>query len=659
MFPLLPLLLSSGLLAAPPAPGSVFGCAPVKLDGSDRTRNSCGEDGSKDGACELENLEGEALSKGWDEVIAEGDWAFARKGKSWSLFDRRNGKERKLAYPVDTRFHGQGRMRSGLVVLRDGKRVRLEDVAGRVIAPFGTIDARGIQHGILDRLCYLADSKRGCWMVTTEGHFPSGVLAGPQGYLPLDEHLGVSLGRPVSWSFAAPGSGGTIYGDSGKVGWIDSAGRFATRAEFDGFTCVDSVYRPHRAGKWGKLDAKGGFEPKGDLPEPLRMTPEAWRARTVPEVKDAFPMPSAQEMQGKLGVPSVDTFWFSGESRLPDSLRNRIVQSYSDGQLEGEIPMSLRIRFLPLPEGRATLRMECRRIPNAKADRLIKALRKQPSYTPESPLDQMLSAIGTVKAVFAVKEQDWEQWGSGEQASWYALALDSLVDSGKYTGKAWRDAKGMVAWWDDRDPMVVDPMPVNAQERSWPLVELAERGPSGEPARLARLVGSEIQRTDIVGDGKGFRARIGVGGYEETMEVEREDSAGIRIWTWKRDVPEAWKRKASRYHLEGFRWLRKDAKGRLSEDLEWTVDEEDRMLGEAVDVSAGSLRSRSALDAVNGDSDEEQEAVVDAILAGNGRRRYREREPGSEALSRFALKSRRVLHRDGAGRIVRVETAAD
>lgn len=655
MFPLASLLLSASLLAAPSASGPVFGCAPVKLDGSDRHRNRCGEDGSKDADCELENLDGEVLSKGWDEVTGDGDWALARKGKSWSLVDRRNGKVRKLPLPVDTRFHGYGHVRPGLVVLRDGKRVRLEDVTGRVIAPSGAIEARGIQNGVLDRLCYLADAKRGCWMVSSGGGFPSGVLAGPQGYLPLDEHLGVSLGRSVSWSFTAPGSGGTIYGDSGRVGWIDSAGRFATRAEFDGFSCVDSAYRPHRAGKWGMLDAKGIFLPKGDLPEPPRMTPEAWRARFLPEVKEVFPMPSAKELQGKLGSPSVDTFWYSGESRLPDSLRSRVVPSYSDGELEGRIPMSLRIRFRPLPEGRASLRMECRRIPDARADRLIKALRKQPSYTPESPLDQMLSSIGTVNAVFAVKEEDWGLWGSGEQASWHALALDSLVDSGKYTGKAWRDGKGRLAWWDDRDPMVVDLFPINAQERNWPLVELAEWAPSGQAARLVRLVGSEILQTEHVGDGKGFRASIGHGGFEETMEVELEDSTGARIWTWKRERTQAWRPKAPRYHLEGVRWLRKDAKGRLSEDLEWTVNEEDRMLGEALGAEEESGQP-SVVDAVNGEPDEDQ-PDIDAILAGKERRRGGDVKPVAEVPPRFRLKSRRVVHRDASGRVVRVETA--
>lgn len=601
------LFISSGLLAAPPASTAIFGCAPISLEESDRQWYRCGEENSKDTSCELPSLDGNVQSSGWDEVATDGDWAFARKGTGWSQIDRRTGKVRKLSLSVDMRFHGLQKLRPGLVVLRAGDRLQLEDVAGRVIAPLGIVDTTQMDNAVLDKICYLSDTTVGCWMVGGGG-FPPGVLAGPKGYLPLDEHLGVPLGRSVSWSFTAPGSGGVIYGEAGKVGWIDSAGRFTTRAEYDGFACVDSALRPHRAGKWGELDPKGNFRPLGDLPDPQQLTPEEWRTRTLPPTKQAFPMPNAKERKETLGTVSVDTFWYTGENRLPDSLRSAFEQTYSDPELKGAVPMRVRIRFQPLSETKASLRMECRRIPDAKADRFIDLLRKKPPFHSNGhPLDDLLSTIGTLHATFAVKENDWDLWGSGDVTSWRALSLDSVVDSGKYVGKAWRDDHGQLVWWDDRDSMVVDPFSLGAQERTWPVVELAQRSPSGRSARQSHLGNSEIRWTEILGNGQGFQVRIERGSNKESMKVQLEDSTGTRIWTWTRTPAVVGARDASPYRLEGLRWLRKDAKGLLREDLVWAVSET------------------------------------------YGFRATSEKPP------HFRLMSRRVLHRDGLGRIVRVE----
>jgi hypothetical protein len=581
-----------GVVGAKDMPRAL-GCVSASVHSNFEPR-TCGDEDSNDSSCVLEDERGAPFPGAWDELIqVKGAMTFARKGNAWSIADLRTRKLRSLALPLDRRFHQADVVRPGLVVLRDGARARLEDVTGRVLVESVAIDTTPLLQNsvVLEKFCPMADSSKGCWMIAN-GLYPPGVLVGPKGFLALDARLGVPLLEPVGWSMALRYAPGLLYGKAGKIGLIDSAGRFVTPALYDGLTCVEENLRLHRQGKWGTFDAQGTFLPQGELPGPQRIEAQSWLDKELPGLKPStMPRPSPDDEVSE-NQPAVvrDTFWYSGASQMPDSLRGRFDKLVQWNTLQGRLPFQTRARFVHAGAGK--IRMDLTTLPqeDAKARQLLAKVRASKDNW---VLDELYAPKAVLHAVLQEGAGMWEHWLENDLGGLF-WQQDSFVQENGYRGVAWTDPKGATLWWDDLNAPHVPKGEWRSKDEieahpSWPNPALPTRSSDGEIGQTLELGGNQewfgIQATDraVSVDGN-FEATVNLAGYpngKDTLVVTLRTSQGEERWIWEQSsllengqrflTPARGKGKHQPTLLVEYSLKQKDKANHLLEESHWRV----------------------------------------------------------------------------------------
>jgi hypothetical protein len=461
----------------------------------------------------------------WDQSMLVGrDWAFVRNDDDWSLVDLHAGTVRKLPLPLDLRFHQGNDVLPGLVILRDGSRSRIEDVKGRVLIPSVEVDTSGLNDEFgLDRFCPISDSLHRCWQVGN-GNYPPGLLAGPNGFLALDARQGVPSMVPVSWSIQLPGAPGLLYGQSGKVGLVDSAGRFVTPAEYDGFTCLDTGLRLVRGGHWGDVDAKGAFISKGEMPGPRRVEFFPWLATMG--IKE-LPQPGLMDLQ-RLPMDSRDTFWYTASSTVPDSIRGHWLEKVSVEKVRGAQSMQMRVQIHSAGAERIQIEIDTLRVDDARTQRVLRRLRRVRNT---DIADVLLKMGGKCRVRLPSKPTIWEHWQETALAAG-TMHPDQLEEAGQPARKAWYDAGGRLSWWDS--PM-----------RHWPSPRFFGTNPAGEEGESFELYQNHTQYSSTYGTRvtQHFLAKEGNHEAWLTLGCELGDMGTLRViqrdsvereWTWTR-----------------------------------------------------------------------------------------------------------------------------